>query len=99
MVDGVASGAFVPKAADASSGFLISSCLTPCSQRPHSLLVDVLLAPWFVLLHWLIKGQIERKTLAIFGRRARPSQRSLTAWLLPLGVVLVAICCFWGVNR
>ena len=45
MVDGVATRAFIPLAADASSGFLIGSCLTPCSPRRHPLVLDMLLAP------------------------------------------------------
>ena len=75
MVAGVATGAFIPKAADASSGFLIGSCLTPCSPRPHWLAVDMLLAPWYVLLHRLLKGHIESKTLAIFGRQPTRAAR------------------------
>ena len=65
MVDGIASGQFIPKAADSSSGFLINSCLTPCSSRPYPLLLDMLFAPVYVLLHRFVKGQIESKTLAI----------------------------------
>ena len=93
MVDGVATGAFIPKAADSSSGFLIGSCLTPCSPRPHALALDLLLAPWYVLLHRLLRGHIEGKTLAIFGRqRGSPPRQSLLLWA---GAVLAALC-VWG---
>ena len=96
MVDGVCSEAFIPKAADGASGLLIGSCLTPCSPRPFPLLVDMLMAPMYVLLHRWLKGQIESKTLAIFHRQSRARQANL---LLPALAVILAVCCSWAIIR
>ena len=92
MVNGLASGQFVPKAGDSSSDFLISSCLTPCSPRPYPLIIDMMLAPWYVLLHRLIKKQIEAKTLAILATSpAQPLPQTGARWCWALLCVAVAV--------
>lgn len=108
MVDGLSSGQFIPRAADSSSGFLINSCLTPCSPRPYMLLLDMLLAPLYVLLHRLVKSQIEAKTLAILA--PRPNQRAATAqqakgrqhrtaWLFASAIAVLAFACMHLFSR
>ena len=99
MVDGVTFGQFVPKAADSSSGFLINSCLTPCTPRPYPLMLDMLFAPLYVLLHRFLKGQIEAKTLEILApalqmgpalRKVRTKQSGSAGWLCAIAIAVFA---------
>ena len=73
---GIEDGRYIPRSPDASADFLVNSCLTPCGPRPYVLAIDMLLAPLYVLMHWLIKQKVDSVVQRILVQQTRVSTSS-----------------------
>lgn len=74
---------------DPACDFIIKGCLTPCSPRPHGLLIDMLLAPWYVYKHRQL-GDVLDLAANWFLSGIPPPKPSFTLQKTCLGVVGVA---------
>ncbi len=95
---GVEEGRFIPRSPDSGADLLVSSCLTPCGERPFSLPLDMLLAPLYVLLHWSVKRSVEGAAWKILVAEDRDQQgrRVGFVWLLAtVAAVLCALLAAW----
>ena len=59
IVEGMQEGKYLLPTPNAPANFFLNSCLVPCSKRPYPLLVDMLLAPVYVLVHWNLTRKAE----------------------------------------
>ena len=101
IVRGVEEGRFIPRSPDAGADLLVSSCLTPCGERPFSLPIDMLLAPLYVLLHWAVKRSVEGaawKIMVAEGQELRGGRGSVGVWLpaISLAVLCALLAAWWA---
>ncbi|KAK9808527.1 hypothetical protein WJX73_004566 [Symbiochloris irregularis] len=59
ILKGLEAGQYLLPTPDFAADMFLKSCLVPCSPRPFSLLLDMLMAPGYVLLHWIIGRKTE----------------------------------------
>ena len=73
IVQGINTDRYIPRSPDSAADFLVSSCLTPCGPRPFPLVIDMFLAPLYVLLHWIVKRRAEDATHRILVKHLKPA--------------------------
>lgn len=59
MLRGLEAGQYLLPTPDVGADFFLKSCLVPCSPRPFSLIIDMMLAPLYVLLQWSVTKKAE----------------------------------------
>ena len=98
-VQGINNGRYIPCSPDSGADFLVSSCLTPCGPPPHNLLIDMMMSPLYVLLHWLVKRKVESATKQILNSQLQAADigsfRSLLLASMVVAVPVAASMYYW----
>lgn len=80
FIQGIEQSRYIPRSPDSGADFLVTSCLTVCEPRPYPLLVDMLLSPLYVLLHWIAKRQVEDATRNVLLKQVSCSGSKTHTW-------------------
>lgn len=67
MVDGLEEGRYILRTPFPKVNFMLNGCLMPRSPRPYPLLLDMLLAPLYVLQHWMVTNKLNGASHKILG--------------------------------
>lgn len=59
MLKGLEAGQYLLPTPDIGADVFLKSCLVPCSPRPFPLIIDMMLAPLYVLLQWTVTRKAE----------------------------------------
>ena len=99
MIEGVEGGQYLLRTPDSGANFFLNSCLVPCSKRPYPLLLDMVLAPFYVLLQWNITRNVEAAALrhsALVDLAGPPQRRRAKKASHPISFIVPFIAAFWA---